>query len=504
MTTPIQQKIRDKKRTAEQIADMVKSGDWINHGSVGGDSTVCTEAVAKRLGGGPNDLKDIEFWLYAMFYPHPELQEIDPMQEYHCVHEFFFFPWNRKARDTNNVTSWAQWGWSMGMWSHHYRFAATDNHPPGMDWWFNAATPPDERGFFNWSYGTNNCSIFRQTAKNLVVEVRSDYPWAEGGRFNTIHIDDVDYWVEVDCEKYEWPQIDERAIKATSEEALIAEHVLSVMEDRDVVQLGIGSLPSACVAAMADAGLKDLGVHTEMLNYGLISLIESGQVTNRFKPIDRGRSVWTFAFPVNTQWYYDTVHRNQNFACYDINYTNNLYNLTRVDNMVAIDNCVSVDLLGQQCTGFYEKRPISSSGGYFNFVIFCGQSKGGRGIATMTSRSKHGTSRIVPFLPEGSSVDVPAQLSQYICTEYGIVNLRGLSGYERSAALISVAHPDDREWLEKEAHKYGMLAPKFGVSMLAKEGKTRRYPAYKDRRKWKSPYHGELFGYDWEPCQSAK
>ena len=156
MTTPIQQKIRDKKRTPEQIAEMVKSGDWINNGSVGGDSTVCTEAVARRLGPGPGSLKDIEFWLYACFYPHPELQQIDPLQQYHCVHEFFFFPWNRKARDTNNVTDWAQWGWAYGMWAHHYRFINAVKEKRGLDWWFNAATLPDSHGFFNFSYGTNN------------------------------------------------------------------------------------------------------------------------------------------------------------------------------------------------------------------------------------------------------------------------------------------------------------------------------------------------------------
>jgi len=504
MTTPIQQKIRDKKRTPQQIVDMIKPGDWLNMGSVGGDSTVMMYEVAQRLGSGPGDLNNIEFWNYAMFYPHPEFQEIDPQQEHHCFHEYFFFPWNRKARDVNNATSWCQWGWAMGMWWHHYRFAASRERGPQIDWWFNAATKPDEHGYFNWSYGTNNCQIFRETAKNLVVEVREDYPWAEGGRFNTINIDDIEYWVEVDCDRWAWPQLNEKAIQPKAEEMQIAEHVLSIMEDRDVVQLGIGSLPSACVSAMADAGLKDLGVHTEMMNFGLINLIESGQVTNKYKPIDRGKSVWTFAFPVDTKWYYDTIHRNQSMAVYDINYTNNLYNLTRVDNMIAIDNCVAVDLLGQQCSGFYEKRPISSTGGYFNFVIFCGQSKGGRGVATMTSRSKHGTSRIVPFLPEGSSVDVPAQLSHYICTEYGIVNLRGLNGYERAQSLISIAHPDDREWLEKEAHSNGMLPPKFPVSFLATEGETRRYPSYGERRDYKTPYHGELWGYDWEPCTSAK
>ena len=160
-------------------------------------------------------------------------------------------------------------------------------------------------------------------------------------------------------------------------------------------------------------------------------------------------------------------------AVYDINYTNNFDILRRIDNMIAIDNCVAVDLLGQQCSGFYEKRPISSSGGYFQFVTFCAQSKGGRGVASMTARSKHGTSRIVPFLPEGSSVDVPAQLSQYVCTEFGIVNLRGLSGYERASALISIAHPDDREWLEKEARRKRSAGAEIPRLHAAGGGQTR-------------------------------
>jgi hypothetical protein len=113
-------------------------------------------------------------------------------------HEYFFFPWNRKARDTNNVTDWAHWGWAMGMWFSHYRFTNAVKENRGFDWWWNAATPFDDHGFANFSYGTNNANIFSQCAKNKVIEVRSDYPWAEGGRLNTINIDDVDYWVEVD------------------------------------------------------------------------------------------------------------------------------------------------------------------------------------------------------------------------------------------------------------------------------------------------------------------
>lgn len=504
MRTPVQQRIRDKQRTARQVIDMIKPGDWINPGTIGGDSTVLMEELANRIGPGPEDLRDIEIWSYGHFIPLKKLEEVDPEELYHCVHQFFYFPWNRKRRDSRGVTSWAQWGWALGSWWHHYRFAAGPQTEKRIDWWFNAATPPDHFGYFNWSYGTNCANIYRQTAKRLVVEVRSDYPWAEGGRFNTIHIDDVDYWVEVDCSQYAWPQSDVRGIKPSEAEQYIAQHILSIMDDRDVIQLGIGSLPSACITAMSDAGLKDLGIHTEMLNPGILNLIESGQVTNRYKSIDRGKSVWTFAFPMDTKWYYDLVHHNQGLAAYDIDYTNNFNVLSHIDNMIAINNCIAVDLLGQQSAGYFKKRPISSTGGYLQFIGFCQQSRGGRGVTAMTSRNKKGEPRIVPFLPEGACVDLPAQFSHYVVTEYGIVNLRGLNGYERAAALISIAHPDDREGLERAALKNGLLPRCFPVPMLPEEGGRRRYPSYQERRKYKTPLNSILWGYDWEPTQSGK
>jgi acyl-CoA hydrolase len=118
----------------------------------------------------------------------------------------------------------------------------------------------------------------------------------------------------------------------------------------------------------------------------------------------------------------------------------------------------------------------------------------------MTSRTPKGKARIVPFLPEGSTVDVPAQFASHVCTEYGIVNLRGLGGYERAAALISIAHPDDREGLEREARQHGLLAPVFPVAM----GERRRYPSHEERRGYKIPMGSEVWGMDWDPFQSGK
>ena len=147
-----------------------------------------------------------------------------------------------------------------------------------------------------------------------------------------------------------------------------------------------------------------------MLNYGLIKLIESGQVTNAYKSIDRGKSVWTFAFPVDVQWYFNTVDRNQHLAAYDISHTNNFQILSRIDNMIAINNCVAVDLLGQQCAGFYEKTADFQYRRIFPVYELLRHVQGGQGVASMTSGANTGTPRIVPFLPEGSNVHVPAEL----------------------------------------------------------------------------------------------
>ena len=497
MTTSIQQKIRDKKRTPKQIADMVKSGDWINLGAFGGESTVLFEEVVKRLGPEPGQLKDIEFWTNAIFNPHPEVEEIDPLEKYHSLHVNFYFAWERKMRDKYGVIDWKNWGWAMGTEHQHYRFADPVKEKRGLDWLFTSVTLPDSRGYFNFSYGTSDMQMFRETSKKLVVEAREDYPWAEGGQNNVINIDDVDYWVEVDCEKYKWPQVDEHAIKPSPEEEKIANHIMTIMRDRDVIQLGIGALPTAVLTAIANAEFKDIGIHTEMLNYGLLKLIESGQVTNKFKSIDRGKSVWTFVIPFMTKYYYDMIDHNPAMAAYDIDYTNNINILSRIDNMIGIDNAVAMDLYGQVSCGNFAKRPISSTGGFFNFISFCPLAKGGRSVVSMTARAKNGQSRIMPFLPEGTCVDVPAQLVQYVCTEYGIVNLWGLSGYEKAKALISIAHPDDREWLEKQARENNLLPPHFPVSMDVKPGVSRRYPTYDERRRYKLLYSSRLVGNDY-------
>ena len=492
MTTPLQQKMRDKTKTPQKWAEMVKDGDWILPGTVGGDSMPCVEELGTRVAKSPGKLKDIELWPQVRPVPMKNLIKADPNERYHVKHEVFFMPWERKERDERGTVDWNQWAWAFGSWTQFYRWYHKEKSKRALDWFITAVSPP-ESGYYNFSYGTNEALMFSKCAKKVVLEVREDYPWCEPGANNIIHIDEVDYIVEVDCDNYRWPQVPEAEPRETEQK--IAEHCLSIMDNGDCIQLGIGALPTSVARAISKAGLKHLGIHTEMMQEGLISLIESGSVDNSLKPIDRGRSVWTFAFPFNWKRYHDFIHRNPTLAVYDITYTNNINTLSRIDNIIALDNCVAIDLYGQQCAGHFAGRPISSTGGYWDFMIWCQTAKGGRSVATITSRSKHGTSRIMPQLPPGSVVDVPAHAASWVATEYGIVCLRGLTGYERANALISIAHPDDREFLEKEAYRLNLMPKKFPVPMWPPA--KRRYPDFvKERKDWKMPYTSSLWGYD--------
>jgi acyl-CoA hydrolase len=492
MTTPMQQKIRDKTITAKKWAEMVKDDDWILPGAVGGDSTACMEELGLRLGEGAGKVKGVELWAQARAVPLYNLIKIDPEEKYHVLHEVFFMSWQRKQRDRGGTVDWNQWAWSFSSWAQFYRWYNKEKDKRALDWFITAVSPP-EFGYFNTSYGTNVAIMFAKCAKKVVLEVRQDYAWCEPGANNIIHPDDVDYIIEVDCEKYRWPQIAEA--EPGPVENKIAANCLKIMDNGDCIQLGIGALPTAIARAIARAGLKHLGVHTEMMQEGLMALIESGSVDNSRKTLDRGRSVWTFAMPFNWKRYYDFIHRNPALAVYDINYTNNATILSRIDNMVAINSCVAIDLYGQLVAGHFASRPISSSGGFWDFTTWCQTSKGGRSIVAITSRNKHGMSRIIPQLPPGSVVDVPAQAASWIATEYGIVCLRGLTGYERVKALTFIAHPDDREYLEKEAYRLNLIPKNFPIPMWPSE--KRRYPDFmKERRDWKMPYNSALWGYD--------
>lgn len=495
MTTPTQQKIRDKTITAKQWAEMVKSGDWIGVGGPGSDPTACIDALGARLGDGPGQVNNIEVWAQASMLPPTFLEKWDPEAKYCLYHEGFILG-NRCRRwsDRTRAVDPMHWGWAQATNYLYARWARRERSKNALDWAVVAAAPP-EHGLVNFSYGVNTSMMTYRSAKKLVVEIRDDYPWCEPGRNMTLPIDDVDYFVEVDTSNpsYQWPQIDETGIQPSEAEKAIANNILNIMDNGDCLQVGIGGLPTAVVFGIRDAGLKHLGVHTEMGGEWIFTLMEAGCIDNSRKNLDPGRCVWSFVLPLNTKRYHEFMHHNPFFAGYDINYVNNIATLSKNDHMIGINNFAMMDLYGQDACSHVAGRPISGTGGHFQFTVNCAMSKGGRGVIAATSRDKYGNSRFVPTLPGGTLVDVPSQMVSWVATENGIVNLMGKTQYEKAHDIINIlAHPDDREWLEREAYNMNLIPKHFKLSP------NRRYPEYrKDLRDYKHWYSSELQGFDY-------
>jgi len=300
-------------------------------------------------------------------------------------------------------------------------------------------------------------------------------------------IDEVDYFVEVDVDdpKYQWPYIAEKDIKPDDVQKAIAANCVSIMRDGDCIQVGIGALPTAVVIGMRDHGLKHLGVHSEMIGEYAFTLIEAGSVDNSRKNIDKGRCGWAYIMPVDTPRYYEWLHRNPQFAGYDIGYTNNIVSLSQLDNMVTVNNFAMMDLRGVNAAGNVGGRPISSTGGQLQFTLGAMMAKGGRAILAATSRDAKGRSRFVDMLDKGSAVTVPDQLVTWVCTEYGIVNIMGCTDAEKARKIISIAHPDDREALEKAA------VEKLGIKLnhwMWKSCPDRRFPTPEELKEHKYGY----------------
>ncbi|HEX9157335.1 MAG TPA: acetyl-CoA hydrolase/transferase C-terminal domain-containing protein, partial [Syntrophales bacterium] len=237
----------------------------------------------------------------------------------------------------------------------------------------------------------------------------------------------------------------------------IAALIMDELEDGCCIQLGIGGMPNAVGSMIARSDLKDLGIHTEMFCDSMVEMAEAGRLTGARKATDRGKIVFTFCLGTRTS--YEFLDRNPLCASYPVNYTNDPFVIAQNDRFVAINNCVEIDLFGQVCSESSGTRHISGTGGQVDFTYGAYRSQGGKAFLCLSSTfDKKGTtvSRIKPLLTEGAIVTDPRALVSYVVTEFGIVNLKGKSTWERTEALISIAHPDFRDELVREAEKMGI------------------------------------------------
>jgi acyl-CoA hydrolase len=306
----------------------------------------------------------------------------------------------------------------------------------------------DEHGDFNFGCSTTYLQAMTERAHIVIVEVCQSMPRVFGPA-NAIHKSDVDY--VIDGGSAALPSITPGPISAVERE--VARLIAQEIEDGACLQVGIGGMPNAVCSLLRQANVRDLGMHTEMLVDGVADLIEAGIVTNARKQIDVGRTVFSFA--VGTERLYRMIDQNSAVCAYAVDYTNLPTNIAKNERVVSINNTTQIDLQGQVASESSGVRHVSGTGGQLQFVRGAYASRGGKSFICLSSTyEKSGTrqSRVVATLTPGNIVTTPRTDTMYVVTEFGMVNLKGKSVADRAKALISIAHPDYREQLSREAH----------------------------------------------------
>ncbi len=306
-----------------------------------------------------------------------------------------------------------------------------------------SVTPPDEEGYV--SLGTN-CDYIETTLSHCqvkIAQVNKFVPHTYGATRK--HITDFDFFVEHDEPLPEVP-----APPLTDVERQIGKNCASLINDGDCIQLGIGGIPNAICEELKNK--KDLGLHSEMVGDGVVDLIESGVINNTKKTLNPGKTILGFAF--GTKKLFDFLNGNRLVEMTPMDYVNNPVIIAQHDNMVSVNSCLQVDLMGQVVADTIGLSQFSGVGGQVDFVRGATMSKGGRSIIAMPSTAKGDTiSKIVPKITDYSAVTTTRNDVNYIVTEYGIAQLKGKTMKERARALISIAHPNFREELCEEFRK---------------------------------------------------
>ncbi len=300
-------------------------------------------------------------------------------------------------------------------------------------------SPPDKHGYCSLGVSVDIARAAVSTAKYIIAQVNPMVPRTHGD--SMIHTDRIHAFVYAEEPLHE---VDYRS-KIKQEEILIGKYIAEMIDDGSTLQMGIGTIPDAVLQSLHNH--KNLGVHTEMCSDGIIDLFEKDIINNSKKVIHPFKTVTGFA--VGTKKLYQYVDDNPAFAFLDIDFVNDPHIIRKNPKVVAINSAIEVDITGQVCADSIGSQLYSGIGGQMDFIRGAALSEGGKPIIALTSRTKKGQNRIVPFLKAGAGVVTTRGHVHYVVTEYGVAYLYGKNLRQRAKALIEVAHPDDREQLEK-------------------------------------------------------
>lgn len=434
-----QDEYKKKLVSADEAVKVVKSGDWVDYTW----STNHPVELDKALAARKDELYDVKvrggvtMWM-------PEIAKAEDAGDHFTWHS-----WHCSGVDRKIIAKGM--GYFIPMrYSELPRFYRENLDP--VDVVMLQTTPMDAHGNFNFGLACSHIADIIARAKCVIVEVNEKMPWVNGLTGTEINIKDVDMVVEGNN-----PDVAQLGGGGAPSEVdvAVANLVVPQIPNGACLQLGIGGMPNAIGAMIAQSDLKDLSVHTEMYVDAFVDMAAAGKITGRHKALDKGRQV--FAFAAGSKKLYDYVDRNPDVMAAPVDYTNDVRVMAQIDNFISINNAIDMDLFGQVNAESAGVKHISGTGGQLDFAMGAYLSNGGKSFICMSSTvmGKDGVlkSRIVPTLTNGSIATDPRTCGHYIVTEYGMVNLKGLSTWQRAEQIIGIAHPDFRDQLIAEAEK---------------------------------------------------
>lgn len=417
-----------KAVSAAEAVKVIKSGDHVHLSSVASAPQVLIQAMCDR--GRAGELHDVKIHHLHTEGPAPYA---DPEFEGVFQHDAFFVGSNTRKSVQAGFADYIPI--MLGETQKLYRSNYIHCNVCMLQ-----VCPPDEHGFVSMGTSVDATLAAVETADYVIAVVNPNVPRSFGDAIIPMNM--IDIFVEDDT-----PLMPAHFAQPDEIETAIGKHCSALVEDGACLQMGIGAIPNAVLAELGNH--KNLGIHTEMFADGVLPLVEKGVINGANKKLDKGKMVSTFL--MGSQKVYDFLHNNSMVLMMDVGYTNDPFVIAQQPKMTAINSALQIDLTGQVCADSLGTKFYSGVGGQIDFVYGASRSEGGKAIIAMPSVTKKGVSKIAPTLSLGAGVVTTRNHVHWVVTEYGAVNLYGKPLHERAKLMISIAHPDHREALDKAA-----------------------------------------------------
>ena len=432
---------KSKLVSTDEAVKAIRSGDVVHYGAFNGTVYDLDEALARRI----HELRDVNIIASIWPYAHrPAIMQADPEAKHVKWQSSQFSPVERLMN--KDGMCWyipVQYREQLKYWRENTK----------IDVSMLQVCPMDRNGFFNVGPQVSDAMAVVERARVVIVEVNENMPRVCGAYGNMLHISNVTHVVQ----GANRPLPERLAGAPTAIQQKIAEHIVPLIHNGSSLQLGIGGLPNCVGNLIAASDLKDLSVHSEMFVDAFLNLYKAGKITGN-KNLDRGKMVWTFS--MGSKELYDFIDNNPLHLAYPVEYVNEIFTVSRLDNFVSVNSCLEVDLYGQVNSETSGLQHIGGNGGQLDFVLGAYLSKGGQSFlcTPSTFKTKDGQlkSLIKGMFSPGTIVTVPRQATHNIVTEYGVACMKAKSTWQRAEALINIAHPDFRDELVREAEKLGI------------------------------------------------